>query len=128
MSATATLDQWIADLRRVSADLEQTMPAIAARCKAEADAVLTAGHGLGGDAWAPRKDGAPALAHAAAALTVSAVSNAIVFLIGEPYVYHHYGAGVPRRPILPRGGLPTQLGNAIRLGLVTGLSIMRGGK
>lgn len=121
----ATLDEWIRDIRASGEGIKEAAPEIAARCKEASDAILSTGQGLGGDVWAPKKDGGAPLVNAAAAVTVTAVDNVIVFRLGVPEVYHHYGAGVPQRPILPRGDLPDRLGNAIRLGLVQGLPLMK---
>lgn len=122
----ATIDQWIADIRASGEGIKEAAPIIAAKCKEASDSELSAGHGLGGDEWAPKQDGSAPLVNAAAAVTVTAVDNVIVFRLAAPEVYHHYGAGgKPQRPILPRGDLPDRLGNAIRAGLVQGLPLMK---
>ena len=122
----ATLDGWIEDLRTAGDGIEQAAPAVAQACKAAADQDLAAGRGIGGEQWAPRKDGGRPLANATSALTVEPVGNVIVFSIPEPYVFHHFGAGrVPQRPILPTAGLPDNLGHAIREGLIQGLPFMK---
>lgn len=121
----ATLDEWIQDLRDAGEGINAAAPEVAKACKS-ADAQLSQGRGIGGDEWAPCKDGSAPLTNAAAALTVDAVGNVVVFRIGEPYVFHHFGAGrVPRRPILPTAGLPDNLGHAIRQGLIQGLPFMK---
>lgn len=122
----ATLDEWIRDLRAAGEGIKEAAPEIAARCKAASDEALASGQGIGGDAWVPRKDGGKPLANAASAVTVRAVDNVIVFELRAPEVYHHFGAGgKPQRPILPLGGLPDRLGNAIQQGLIEGLPFMK---
>lgn len=115
----ATLDSWIADLRATSAKLKAAYPVVAERIKAEIDAAISEGRSVDGQQWQPKKEGGKALVHAAAALTAKAIGNVIVIALRGPEVFHNFGTKrVPRRAILPMGGIPDRLGNAIRLGLV----------
>jgi hypothetical protein len=94
-----------ARLRRVG-----TMPAELAREAAPlveqaVKATAAAGTTPDGEAWAPRKrDGGRALANAASAVSAAAVGASVRVTLTGVEVFHHLGAGVPKRKILPDGG------------------------
>ena len=118
-AALAKLDQWIENLRSVHGLVSAAAPAIAAQIKDSIDESIAAGTSPEGVAWLPKKDGRRALVNAAKAVSTD-VSGNFIFLFLEGYeVFHHYGTkSLPARPILPTGGVPVKLGNAIRTGLI----------
>ena len=104
MSELSALDDFIAAVRRL-----ETLPEDAARLAAplveEAlRATAAAGTDPDGHTWQPKKDGGRPLVHAAEHITVKAVGTLVRATLTGPDVYHHFGAGVPRRQILPDPG------------------------
>ena len=77
-----------------------------------------------GQAWRPTLDGKRPLKSAATRPTVRlAGSNVIISLKGY-YVFHQFKTrGVEPRRTIPQGSMPPELGNAIRAGMVAGLSL-----
>jgi hypothetical protein len=117
----ATLDEWIAQLRAAAspaapaAIAQQLVPVV----RAEIDQAIREQRSVDGTPWPPTKDGHAALQNAMKAVTVSAIRSTILIRLSGPEVFHHFGTHrVPARPILPRGGMPDRLGNAIRRGVV----------
>lgn len=60
-----------------------------------------AGTDPNGKAWAPKKDGSRAMVNAAEHITATAAGTVVRVLLKGPDVFHNYGAGGPRRQILP---------------------------
>lgn len=103
---------------------------VASIMQSEVAASVAQGRSIDGVAWAPKKDGGKPLANAAAHVTAKAIGNVAIITLRGVEVFHHYGAGrVPRRPILPSGGI-AKFGNAIRKGIITmaGDFLTRGGR
>lgn len=87
--------------------------------RAEAAEAIAQQRSMDGTPWPPTKDGRAALQNAMAAVSVTAEGATVTITVSGVEAYHHFGAGrVPARPIIPTRGLPTKLGNAIRLGIV----------
>jgi hypothetical protein len=60
-----------------------------------------------GVAWLPRKkDGAPALQHVADQITTKATGLTIRVTLKGPAVFTHFGAGIPKRTVIPDTGGP----------------------
>lgn len=117
-SGFAQLDAMIASLRSMKTLARDAAPELAKRVKAALDANIDAGKSPTGETWAPKKDGGRPLVNASKAVTVTALGTVILIRLSGVEVFHHYGAGVPRRTIIPYGSMPFLLGNAIRLGFV----------
>lgn len=119
MSGEQALDRWISELRKATRGLGRVMPDIVKHVRIASRKALLNGMSLDGIKWELTQDGRVPMKGAAAALRVSSVGSSILLAIGEPYVFHHFGAGGrPVRPIFPEGALPDLLGNAIRLGAI----------
>jgi phage gpG-like protein len=73
-----------------------------------------------GGAWKPRKkDGGRALENASSAIVGTVSGNTLVLRISDHYAIHQYGTTkIPARHIIPSGGLPDLIGNAIRDGFI----------
>ena len=60
-----------------------------------------------GESWLPRqKDGAPALQHVADQITTDTLGLTIRVTLRGPAVYTHFGAGIPKRTVIPDGTGP----------------------
>ncbi len=120
MADLAGLDGLISKLRRSREFIARAAPAAAEAMAAELRATAAAGTSPDGTPWAPRKDGGRALANAAAAITVRAVGTVLLARAQHPYGIHNAGAGktLPRRQVLPRGGIPPRVAEAIKRALV----------
>jgi len=115
--ADAELRALIARLRSIGAGAPAAIAAEAAPgVEAAAKATAAAGTDPEGRTWSPRKDGAPALAKAASAITATARGAIIELVLTGAYVYHHLGKGAPERRILPDGGagIPENIAAPIR--------------
>jgi hypothetical protein len=118
----ATLDDWIKRLETLPDGVKAIAQELAPEVKAVIDEQIAQGVGPDGQAWKPKKDGGRALVNAAKAVTAKAIDNVILITLSGKEVFHQWGTRrVPQRAILPTGGLPAKLGNAIRLGIVDGL-------
>ena len=73
-----------------------------------------------GQAWKPRvRDGGKALKNAYNAITVRVAGRSVVVRLTGHHVFHHFSTqGREARQIIPVDGMPAQLGNAIRQGMV----------
>ena len=114
-----TIDQWIARLtsmpEMIAAGAEATAAFLANALKES----VSQKKSPDGKPWKPFKAGSGGLAGAAGAITSKAQGNVAQVILDGVNVYHHYGTHRnPRRQMLPSGGLPDRLGNAIRLGMV----------
>jgi hypothetical protein len=115
----SSLEDMIARLRGLPKAIEAEASRIAQAAKSEIDSALAEGHGAGGEAWIPRKDGSRPLVHAAQAVASKAVGTVLLFTLTGPEVWHHFGTRhTPKRPILPIKSLPASMGAAIKRGLV----------
>ena len=114
------LDDWVERLLSLPEMVGAAAPVIGDALLGMIQATAAAGTSPDGQAWAPRKkDGGRAMAGAASALSVVVVDNVILIKLTGPEVFHHFGAGrKPARHVIPTGGMPDRLGNAIRKGLV----------
>jgi len=126
-AALTTLSLWSRELRSISQQFDGCMERVAEDLTAKAVADLSADHGFGDtEQWLETKKGNPPLEHAAQNLHIAVIGRHIVFYLGEPYVYHQFGAGVPYRPTLPKAWFRGvfSLGEAIASHFVSGLKIM----
>ncbi|WP_437647860.1 hypothetical protein [Sorangium sp. So ce362] len=124
----AALERMISACQELARLPERAAPLAAQKVGEELRRTASAGQAPDGTPWAPRKaDGGRAMANAAKAITVKAIGTVILITLHGPEVFHHFGAqGKPARPVIPRGSLPSKLGNAIRLGFVEPFSRVRG--
>jgi hypothetical protein len=111
----AEIDEMIEAMTRIAG-----APADAARLAAplidEAiKSTVRAGTSPAGTAWAPKKRGGGApLVHAADAISTAAVGSVVRVTLSGVEVFHHFGAGVPRRQILPDPGtIPPAVARAL---------------
>lgn len=101
------LDELRAALARAET-LPQDAAKIAAPLVEEAlRATARAGTAPDGTPWQPKKGGGAPLVHAADHIATTAVGTVVRSTLTGPDVFHHFGAGVPRRPILPDPGTIT---------------------
>ena len=114
----ASLDQMIEKLRSLDTFVPEAMPSVAKSVEAQIKRTVNAGQAPDGTPWPDKKDGGKALKNASSAITTRVVGTSIVVELKGVEVFHHFGAGVPKRQIIPQGAMPEKLGNAIRLGLV----------
>lgn len=115
----ARLDEWIRTLRTAGQIVPLAAQELVPVVRGEVDAAIDAQRSLDGTAWPAKKDGSRALANAPSQITVKAVGNTILVVMVGHLVFHQFGTHrMPARPVLPRGGMPDKLGNAIRLGIV----------
>ncbi len=114
----AALERMIAFARSMGTLARDAAPHAARYVEASLRATAAAGQAPDGTPWALTKDGRHALKNAAVAITTKAIGTAVLIILRGHHVYHHFGAGVPRRQIIPQGSLPAKLGNAIRNGFV----------
>lgn len=104
----ATLDAWIAKLRRMGPELATSA---ANDCAPEVEKVLganlAAGQAPDGSAWAERQEGGRAYAGAASKLDVTGSGSTIVATVTGPEVWGHRGVrGAPRRQMVPTVMVP----------------------
>lgn len=79
-------------------------------------ATARAGTDATGKPWIPKKDGSAPLVHAADHITCKARGKTVVATLTGVDAYHHFGAGVPLRPILPDPGtVPPGVAAALKL-------------
>lgn len=68
-----------------------------------------------GTPWQKKKGGGDPLVHAADHISTRAVGTVVLSTLSGVDVFHNYGAGVPRRPILPDPGtIPPKVEAALR--------------
>lgn len=115
MSGLEILDELADAFRKL-----ETFPQDAAKIAAPlVDAALKetarAGTDPLGNPWPPKKDGGAPLKNAADHITTKAVGTVVQATLQGVEVFHHYGAGVPRRQILPDPGtIPPRVEKALR--------------
>jgi hypothetical protein len=110
------LDAMIAAVRKL-ATLGEDAAKIAAPLVDEAiKSTVRAGTDPDGNEWLQKKGGGAPLVHAADHISTSAVGKIVRVTLTGVDVYHHFGAGVPRRQILPDPGtIPTAVGKALQV-------------
>lgn len=114
-----TIEQWIERLRSLPDMVDAAAPQVADAVESAIKTAVASGKSLDGTPWAPTKTGSQPLKNAATAIQVMVQGRVILITLTGHHVFHHFGTGwLPRRPIIPVGGLPDKLGNAIRKGLV----------
>lgn len=108
------LEDMIEILRRL-ADAPERAAAVAAPLVDEAiKSTVRAGTTPTGQAWQPKKGGGAPLVHAADHIKTAAYGPLIRIRLEGVDKYHHYGAGVPRRPVLPDPGtIPPAIARAL---------------
>jgi hypothetical protein len=115
----ATVDEWIKGLRSLPNMVKQSPAVLVPIVKAECDATIAAGKSLDGEQWSANVRGEQALRQDQKDLTVEASGNVLWIRIRKGLVFSQFGTHRQKaRRILPAGGLPTKLGNAIRLGVI----------
>src|SRR5262249_9484003 len=112
----AALDRMIAMARSMATLAKDAAPLAAREVEAQLKATASAGETPDGTKWPDTKKGARALKNAASAIRVQAIGTVVLIVLSGYHVYHHFGAGVPRRPIIPQGSMPRRLGDAVRRG------------
>ena len=118
MSGADEMDAMVAKLKAFGVDCQARAPAVAQQLKEFCAQSIAKQQSPDGDAWPASKDGRTVLANAANAIAATAAGAVAILRLTGPEVFHHYGAGAPRRGLIPSAGLPKELGNAIRLGFV----------
>lgn len=115
-AASEALDAMIASVRRMEALVADSMPALTAAVRAEAERTIAAGTTAYGQKWQDTKRGERPLRNAAKALSVMSVNKTIYITLHGPEARHHLGRvkGGLKRAIIPERGLPSAMANAIR--------------
>ena len=110
------LDDMISAVRRLST-LSDDAARIAAPLVDEAiKSTVRAGTDPDGHAWLQKKGGGAPLVHASDHISTSAVGRVVRVTLTGVEVFHNYGAGVPRRQILPDPGtIPPAVGKALQV-------------
>jgi len=111
----ATIEDMVAKLRGLTPKIREALPEVAFAVGQVFRENIAAQRGPDGTPWPATKDGAPALVHAADALTVQVVGGTVLATITGPDARHHLGLGRGRvkRPILPTKGIPQPIVDAI---------------
>lgn len=119
VSGLEKIDEWIGKLRSMDAFVGMAADELAPVVREKLAENFQKGQDPYGSAWPVTQKGERPLKGAADAIEVKAIDNTILITVRDRYMFHTFGAkGLPRRPMLPLGGLPVQLGNAIATGLV----------
>jgi hypothetical protein len=114
MSAHDRMLELIANLRDAASVEGAIISEVSATVEKIIEEIPVKQTGLAGSRWEPGKKRSNVLMNVAAGTSVSASGSKITITLGEPYVWHQWGAGGnPVREILPSAGLPQTLGNAI---------------
>jgi hypothetical protein len=114
----AALDRMIDTLRSMATLAKDAAPIAAQHVEAQLRSTAGAGQAPDGTPWPATAEGARALKNAASAIAVRATGTVVLIVLSGHYVFHHFGAGVPRRQIIPQGSMPKRIGDAVRLGFV----------
>lgn len=102
-------------MRRLGAMPEDVAKAAAPAVQAQLRASASAGHAPDGTAWAPKKRGAGApLAGAAKAITAKAVGPFVRMTVLGVEAYHHVGAGVTAREMIPVLDVPDAIAEVVK--------------
>lgn len=111
----AELDAMIASVRRLGSMPEDVAAAAAPLVEEALRATVRAGTDPDGHPWKRKKDGGDPLVHAADHIATRAVGSVVRATLTGVEVFHHFGAGVPRRQILPDPGtIPEAVGAAVQ--------------
>ena len=118
--AFATVDGWIKALNTVPGFVKGIPARIAPIAKAEGDKAIAESRSIDGEAWAPRKeDGSPALKGTQKDFEAVPSGNILWLRIKKGLTFSQFGTKhQQRRRLLPKIGLPDNLGQAIRRGVV----------
>jgi hypothetical protein len=115
----ATVDAWIKGLRSMPGMVKAAPAALVPIVKAECDATIAAGRSLDGEQWPANVRGEQALRQDQKDLTVEASGNVLWIRIRKGLMFGHFGNHRQKaRHVLPASGIPSRLGNAIRLGVI----------
>lgn len=108
------LEDMIATLRSLERLPEDAAKRAAPLLEEALRATAKAGIDPDGHAWQPKKDGEAPLVHAADHIHVTAVGTVVRARLEGPTVYHHFGAGSPKRRVLPDPGtMPPAVASAL---------------
>jgi hypothetical protein len=121
MSGIETLQQWATRIRALPGVMKSDGPGIISDMfGSEMEAAVSAGRAVDGYKWKPRvEDGAKPFANGMAYVTRKVLGAVVLITLQGPMAFAQFGTGkMASRPLLPMGGLPAKLGNAIRKGLV----------
>ena len=118
MSGEDEMNGFITRLEQFGVEVQSRAPVVANQLKEFCAQAIAKQQSPDGDAWPPSKDGRRVLVNAAKAIAASAAGAVALLRLTGPEVFHHFGAGAPRRGLIPSAGMPKELGNAIRLGFV----------
>lgn len=131
MDGDAQLDAILERIRSLGGLAEEAARAAAPLVEAAAKRTAAAGTTPSGEAWAPKKDGGRALAHAADAVSASAAGPTITITLADPEAWHQRGVGThtPKRQVIPEAGddLPPQHAAAIEQGTRQAFQRLTGG-
>jgi hypothetical protein len=109
------LDDMIAAFRRLEVLPEEAAKLAAPLVEETLRATAAAGTDPLGTPWQPKKDGGRPLVNAASHIATKAVGAVVRTTLTGVDVFHHFGAGVPRRQILPDPGtIPPAVEAALR--------------
>jgi hypothetical protein len=116
MSGDSSLQEIIARVRRLGSLPAEVAKAAAPLVESVAKRAAAAGANLEGQAWRARKDGKPALANAAAAVSARAVGSVVqIFLQGTSTGSSKVQAiQAARRAVLPSGAVPAAVAAEIK--------------
>jgi hypothetical protein len=118
--AFATVDGWVRSLQAVPGFVKGLPAQVAPIAKREGDQAIAEQRSIDGEKWAPRKvDGAPALQGTQKDFEAVPSGNILWLRIKKGLTFSQFGTKhQQRRRLLPKIGLPDNLGNAIRRGVV----------
>lgn len=130
----AKLDDMISSLRNLSG--EDFVASIAKEAALLVDEAIKetarAGQAPDGTPWPPRKkDGARALEHVADQIETKAYGPIVRTTLSGPAVFSHFGAGIPRRQVIPDSAveIPDKVQKALEEGAeIAFQKAMGGGK
>ena len=129
---SAALDEMIASARKLGSDdfarqvAAEAAPAVDAAIKRTA----AAGQAPDGTAWPVRKkDGQPALQNVTSQITTEARGAVIRTTLTGPAVFSNFGAGIPKRQVIPDSGvaIPDGVNEAIERAAGTVFDRITGG-
>jgi hypothetical protein len=118
--AFAAIDGWVRALNTVPGFVKGIPAQVAPIAKREGDKAIAEHRSIDGEAWAPRKeDGAPALEGTQKDFEAVPSGNTLWLRIKKGLTFSQFGTKhQQKRRLLPKIGLPDNLGQAIRRGVV----------
>jgi hypothetical protein len=118
--ALLTIDGWIRDLQKTSAAVAKMPQQLVPIVHREVNQSIASATSLDGDKWDPTvKDEKQALVGTEKYVDVYASGSVIWIRLRGPLALSQFGNHRQKaRRVLPRGGIPAKLGNAIRFGIV----------